>query len=280
MPSLLDAIQRNTQPQQVGEQDETGKLATLLRAKSGKAVSGAAPTSSLGEQQQNVQTNQQLGQVAQQGQAQQTGLQAANTAQNAEMATQKSAIAQQNRFNTVQNKMDTSRLLDQYAQDKGNLSLAQDKAKAAQVGFNLRMQNQQYVDQLQREGNQARLNNDLNFKTELAKQTFGDNEDLFKKQLAGKSILDMSQQDFGKTLGTMTADQAYQVFHNAMNTDKERAMYTGIGDIVSTGAGAAATVASRTPASTSSNPTSTGSITPQSTSNATGASRFNASQGG
>lgn len=242
MANLLDTIRQNSAPKPVGMEDDTTKLQSLLRAKSGKAVEGApVAASSLGEQQANVNTNAQLGQVAGQAAVQNAGLGAQQAAQNSELASQKVDIGQSNRFNTVQNKLQTDKLLQDFAQSGGQIDLAQDKAKVNQLGFNLRMANQQYVDNLNREGARARLNDDLSFKQEMAKKTFGNNEALFKAQLGNKSILDASNNEFQKAMGSMTADQAYEAFHNSVAAEKERALYTGIASVAGAGIGAAAT---------------------------------------
>ncbi len=268
MANLLDTIQANGQPQQQGEEDNTNKLASLLRAKSGRAAEGGAVgQSNLGEQQANVNTNAQLGQVAGQAAVQNVGQQAQQTAQTSDLQNQKVNVAQTNKFNTVQNKLQTNQILQQYEQNKGTLSLAQDKAKADQLGFNLRMQNQQYVDNLTRVGNTARLNSDLGFKQEMAKQTFGDNESLLQTQLGDKSLLDASQQDFEKAMGAMTQDQAYEAFHNAMANEKDRAIYTGIAGVTTAGIGAAAKAGN-----SSSTPTSTTTSAPTYNSTDTGGS--------
>lgn len=238
--SLLDAIQSNSQPQQVGMTDQTGKLASLLRAKSGKAVGGGdTAQSSLGEQQANTQTNQQLGQVSGQAASQNAGIQAQNTAQQSGLQNQKAEIVQTNKFNTQQTQIQTNQLLQQYEQNKGQLSEDQQKAQADQIGFNLRMQNQQYVDNLQRAGDMSRLGDQLQFQTQMAQQTFGDNENLLKQQLGNRSVLDASNQDFERAMGQMTTDQAYDAFHNAMSNEKQRAVYTGIGSVASAGIQAA-----------------------------------------
>jgi hypothetical protein len=111
----------NSQPQQQGVTDETSKLQTLLRAKSGKASAGGPVASSnLGETQAVTQTNQQLGQVAAQNEIQNQTNEQQSLAQDQSAQLQNAETNQSRRFDTIQNRLKTDSLLSEYERNKDN----------------------------------------------------------------------------------------------------------------------------------------------------------------
>lgn len=240
MPNLLDTIRQNSLPQQQGVTDETSKLQALLRAKSGKAVPGSeVAASNLGEQQAVAQGNQQIQtQVAPAIQMQQAGQEAQSAGIQQQEEQQVQQIEQTRKFDNIQNKLKTQQLLNDLERDKGRIDLARDKARLEQVGAQLRLQDKKYIDNLQREGQKARLGDSINFQESMAQSVLGSNKELLEKNLGNKSILDVNDRDFQKSLAQMGASDAYKMFKDDAKAQKERALYTGIGGLVSAGAGA------------------------------------------
>lgn len=248
MADLLSTIRQNSQAlagQQQGVTDQSSQLSGLLRAKSGKdasATGGDVAASNLGEQQAVAQTNNTMrNQVAPAAQTQQAGLDQASQGQQQQLGQAKAQIAQTNKFNTAQSQIQTNSILQNFEQQKGQLSLDQDKAAANQVATNLRMQNNKYMDQLQLEGQKNRLDDSNQFRTHLQQSVLGDNQTLLQSKLGDQSILDASNRDFQRAMGTMDVGFAYEVFNNAAAGAKQAAVYGGAGALATAGiAGAGA----------------------------------------
>lgn len=237
MANLLDAIRNNSLPQGQGVTDETSRLQQLLRAKSGKNVAGSdIASSNLGEQQTVAQTNQQLNnqvtpgiQLQQEGQAQQAA------AEQTQTGIQNQSIEQSRQLNSLQNKLKTTSLLNEMERNRGQVDLARNKAAVQQLASNLRFENTKYVDDLQREGQKNRIDSKEGFEEALANAVFGDSRELLEKQLNGKSLLNADQRDFNVAVSRMDLNAAYAMFHKDLKTQKDRALYTGIGDLVGAG---------------------------------------------
>lgn len=232
MANLLEALQ----PQM---QDTTSGLATLLRAKSGKAVEGPATA---------LSTQQEQAAIAQTAQAMQPVQQAAQTQQLAQeqqareveqrAGQQQANIAQARQANQMQTQLRTDQLLQELEQGRGRIDLSKYQANLEQIGQNLRLSNQQYIDTLQREGDRARLTDSLQFSEQLTKAIMADNKQLLEKQLGNKSILAASDREFAKRMSEMGIQNAWQMFNNDMKAQQERALFTGIGGLVTSGIGA------------------------------------------
>lgn len=232
MANLLEALQ----PQM---QDTTSGLATLLRAKSGKAVSG--PSTALSTQQEQAA-------LAQTAQAMQPVQQAATTQQLAQQQQaqeveqraqqQQAEITQGRQANQLQMQLRTDQLLQELEQGKGKIDTAKYQASLEQLGQNLRLSNRQYVDNLQREGGRARLNDRLQFNEQLKEAILRDNKMLLEKQLGNKSILAANDREFKIQMERMGNQMAWDLFTNEMKAEKERGLATGLGSLITAGVGA------------------------------------------
>lgn len=243
MPNLLDAINNNTSAvagQKMGQTDQTQTLAGLLRAKSGKAV--AAPEvgmSNLGEQSATAGANATMAnQVAPAAAIQESGTQEQGAAIGQGVQEQQAQLGQAKQFNTLQNKLQTTALLNQFKQNEGGLKMQENEASVQQFAQGLRLQNAQYIDKLQMAGDKARLDDANSFKEEMAKTTFGDNTDVLTKQLGDKSILDANNNEFKTAMGNMSVDQANTILDNELASAKKQGLYTGLGNLATAGVGA------------------------------------------
>lgn len=243
MANLLDTIRQNSQSsiQPQGMEDNTRKLQTLLRAKSGKAVGGSdVNSSSLSEEQAVSNANQTLANQIQPGaQIQQAGLEQQAAAEAQQTQLQKADIAQSRRFDTVQTRLKTNQLLQDLEQNRGKLDAAREASQVNQVAQNLRLQNAQYMDSLQREGSRARLDDSNKFNEALADSLLGANKELFQEQLGNKSILQASDRDFKKAMAEIDVNAAYDMFKNDMAASKQRAVYGAVGGLATAAIGAA-----------------------------------------
>lgn len=266
MANLLDTIRTNNPAnQQQGVTDETSKLQALLRAKSGKAVgdSGVA-ASNLGEQSAVAGANQQMqNQVAPQVQIQQAGQQQQQAQQQQTEKLQTQEIEQQRKFDTIQNKMKTNQMLSDFERSKGTIDLARDKSSLEQLGFQLRLQDKSYLDNLQREGSARRLGDQQDFNQAMAESVLGDNQEVLEKNLGNKSILDADDREFKKSLANMDAADAYKMFKKDQKAAKDRALWSALGAGTQAGGSMAGSMgggASKAPATNTGTTVATGDI--------------------
>lgn len=245
MANLLDTIRSNNpaMQNQQGVTDETGKLQTLLRAKSGKdtgLASAPVAASNLGEQAATAQTNNQLqNQVAPAAaiQTAQLGQQAAGQQQQTQQATQQ--VNQARKFDTLETKMKTNQVLSDLERNKGQVDFQAERANLEQIGQNLRLTNQQYINDLQREGNSRRLDDSNEFSQAMSETMLGANKGLLEKQLGNQGILGANDRQFRTAMANMDINTAYDMFKNDMAAQKQRALYAGAGALVTAGIGAA-----------------------------------------
>lgn len=245
MANLLTALRNSSMVQKQGITDQTQRAQELLRAKSGKAVaSPAVGASNLAEQSAVDQTNQQLEQAQQAANIQQQGIQQQASQQEQQQQLQQQETAQSRRFNQIQNQLQTNELLQNFEQRRGELQLRKDDAATQQLVQGIRFQNKQYIDNLQRAGQEARLQDDISFSQQLAKTTFGNTQDLLKRQLGNREILDVSDREFSRAVGEMNVADAWKTFRDTAKAENERAMWTGLGNLAQAGIGAYGTYAS------------------------------------
>lgn len=229
MANLLEALQ----PQM---QDTTSGLATLLRAKSGKAAGG--PSTALSTQQeqaalaQTVQAMQPV-EAAAQTQAKAQEQQAREVEQRASQ--QQTEIAQSRQANQMQTQLRTDQLLQELEQGRGKMDLAKYQSNLEQVGFNLRLSNKEYVDNLQREGARARLNDKIQFEKQLSQSILASNKELLERQLGNKSILAASDREFSKRMAEMGVQNAWQILNNDIKAAKEIGQAQAVGGLLKAG---------------------------------------------
>lgn len=226
MNTLFDAIKQN-RSQLAGQQapvtDETSRVQSLLRAKSGKQVAGggAAAPSNLGEQAAVQQTNQQFGQLAVGQQLQQKAEDQAVAGQQQEAQLQRQEIDQAKRFQTVQNQMKTNQLLNELSRDRATLDLEKDRARLEQTSFLLALQDKKYTDDLQDIAKRRRLDDAAVFQREMEEMAFGDSLDLLKQKLGGQDILAANDRDYRKALSALSIQDAMQVAEMEMAAEEK-----------------------------------------------------------
>ncbi len=243
MANLLDTIRANTNQastQEQGVQDDTSRLASLLRAKQGKAVgSGSTVSSNLGEQSAVSAANQQMqNTVAPAVQIQNQAQKQQQNEQNQSNQILQAETSQARRADDVQTGLKTNQLLSDLQRSKGKVDAAQYKAGLEQLAQNLRLENKEYIDNLQREGQMARLDSDVGFKEALAEASYGDSRQLLETKLGNKSIIDTNDREFSKLLGQLDADTSYEIFKSDAKAQKNKAMWEGIAGIGQGGIGA------------------------------------------
>lgn len=243
MANLLDTIRQTSgdiSTQKAGVEDNTAEAQRLLAAKKGKAsTSGDVAASNLGEQQAVAQTNQQMmGTVAPEAAAQQAEIGQQAAGQEQQQQAQEQQIAQSARFNSLQNNIQTKKLLDQLEQSKGQLDVTKQKAATDQVAQGLRLGNAQYIDTLQREGARQRLDDSQSFQEALTKANFGDAQEQLQQKMGDQSILAANDRTYKQAMAKMDANLAYQIFGQDMSAEQQKQLYSSMGGLAQSGIGA------------------------------------------
>ncbi len=232
--SLLTRIRELGQAQAPeGKTEELRKLQqTALTGKAGVEETGprAAPLmEKLAKQQvreQEVDTAQQEEQVAAQleARAQQVAQQfdAAQLQQMEQMLNAKQQIQQQ-----------TTALLNQAVREGKKLDSAKQKAAAEQLGFEIRMNNEEYVQRLQQNGMRARLDNEINFKEELQRSIFAEEMELFQNDLDFQRIMQAEGRDLMEALANLEIEQIEAIGNTEVKQISTTAMYDSLSTLAS-----------------------------------------------
>lgn len=231
----------NSQPAPIA--DQTKQTQNLLRAKLGKASStggGAPRLSNIGERVANQQTQLGMQQLGQQGQQQAQQQQQQQLGQQAQEQQQLAQIADKQKTMNQQFSQETENTLQEFSRGKLKLSDQKDASKMEQLGFNLRLQDQNYIDALQNDGAMKRLNNANDFKIEQAQSMFDNNETLVKMGLDSRAAANADDRVFDQALAQMDINKAITMFNDEQKAAKKAAPYTMLNSLVSAGAGAAA----------------------------------------
>lgn len=241
--NLLDTIRGNTTgaaTQQQGQEDTTQSLQSLLRAKSGRQFgSDSGLSSSLGEQAAVQQTNTTMqNAVLPKAQVQNEMQQQQQNEQTQSNNVIQAETAQSRRGNVQQEQLKTNELLSSLEQGRGRMDAAQYKAGLDQVAQNLRLQNKQYIDTLQREGQKSRLLDDAGFQEAYYTSVFDNKSQLMQIGRTNKTIYNQSDREFQKSLGDMDINYARALFSQQIAGEQQRALYGSIGSGVSAGVGA------------------------------------------
>lgn len=245
MPGLMDTLKQNLTGQPANSPTpaapalgETQQVAQTLRTKlTGKQTDETGPAqSALGEATAANQTKLGLSQVAQEGKvqgqqlgAQQAGLEQQATGQQAQYQQQMSA--QSSNFTNQ-----ASQILDTLRTGERNLSTDQILAKTEQAAFMIRGSNDNYVQQLNRQGQLNRLDTQQGFNTETAKMVFADEQDLFHNDAQFKEMMAMDDATFQKSLQKMSDSFAIKIANVSGKAAAATSMYTGVAGVGGAGA--------------------------------------------
>jgi hypothetical protein len=245
MASLLDKLQQSlgTVGGQATPGDETASVQKLLAAK--KGIVGAGP-GALGprglaapEMAARATTQQQLSQVGQAAQLQATGISQAAEAQSEEQRQREQALAGQQQESSLRNRIQTESVLRGLEQGRAELGEKERQQGLEQVAANLRLQDARYVDNLRREGERARLQEDISFTEQLQKSVLEDNMAIQKLRIKNQSLLDVNDREFDKAMAKMGYSEAISAARDNLKADSQRALISGGAGLISTGIQAA-----------------------------------------
>jgi hypothetical protein len=247
--NLFDTINQTLQAKPAAPaQDQTQQVQGLLRAKLGKATtapSGSAPiASNVQEQVANRQTELQGQQLQNQGvvEAQQLTQQAAG--QQVQLQEQQRELNQRMQDREQNFQLSTENLLKEFERGQARLDDSKDQSKAEQLGFGLRLQDKQYMRNLEQSGAKARIKDAATFGEEMARTEIGNNQALLKLGLDSNAISNASDREFAEMLGQMGIDEANQLFRDEVNHERRMAPYAAGSAILSAGLGYAASKSS------------------------------------
>lgn len=237
--NLFETLNKKMQQpeSQVGVTDQTATTQSLLRTKLGKASSsGAAPAASNIQEQQAVkQAQNQQSQVAGQGQV----LAEQENQQNIEQATVEQdkmrKLDDRSKELAASFRLNSDDLLNEFERGEAVLDDKKDQSKTEQLGFQLRLQDQAYLDKLKSEGEISRFNNEQDFKVAAAEQAVGDNEALLKMGLDAQAFANMNDATFSKALATMDVNKAIELFNAEQAQNKKMAKWKMLTSLTSVG---------------------------------------------
>lgn len=242
MATLLETLKKNlggvTTPEL--DVDETGQIQKLLAAKQGIVgpESALGPRGlAIGEVAAKGQTQEQLSKLGTAAQMQTTQLTQAARGEEMQQKQQEEALSAQRQEGQLRTRIQTENILRGLEQGRASLSEEQRRQGLEQVASNLRLQDRQYVDNLQREGARARLEDSISFNEALKRSILEDNLSLTQQFYKDKAALDLSDREWSKYLATIDIDSAMQMMRDDARFATEQATIQGLGSLISTGIG-------------------------------------------
>jgi hypothetical protein len=243
--NFLEALQKSMQPPEPtvdSPSSQTEETANLLRTKAtGKALSPSPSqprASSLQEEaarQSSSLAKQKVAREAQLGARDigQAGRALEEDASFAEADQEQNQLEAKSRLTAMAKK-----LIDSYEREGQGIDFGAKKAKAEQLGAALRLSNQSYIDNLQREGKKSRLNTSIGEKEALQRAIFKEEENLFEDDLNFRRALSADDRQFRELLSQIDLNSAIELAKNAQTAGTESARWSGIGQIVQGGVAA------------------------------------------
>jgi hypothetical protein len=226
----LQQLQNQAAPQVT---DESQRAARLLRARGGRAIGGGSTPARTNIMEQQQQVSEQY--------RPQLELQGAAIEQEQEQIGQQQQLGRQQQKQSraeLQSKLSSQQnaILEDLERSRAELGSARGRSKLEQAGITLRLQNQQYLDQLENEGARRRLDDSLKFKEEMQASIFRDAERALSKQFDFRSLMNSDEREFAREISKMDVDTAMQILRDEMSAASKRQIAQGAGTAVSAGA--------------------------------------------
>lgn len=244
MATLLDKLKQTlggVAAQTAPVADETGTVQQLLAAR--KGITG--PATQLGprglavaEVAARQPAQQKLAEIGQAAQMQATGIEQAASAQETEQRQRETALEGQRQEATLRTRIQTENILRGLEQGKAELDEKNRQLGLEVAAANLRLSDANYLDNLRREGERARLQEDISFTEQLQKSILEDNIALQRMKYKNESLINASERDFNKALAQMDVNAAVSIAKENLRGDTERAMISGATGLASAGVSA------------------------------------------
>lgn len=213
---------------------QTASIQKLASAKSGKAqpMAASAPaTSSLAEQVAERTSAAGMSQLQQAGATEAAGLQQAEQGQQQEADIQGKQLDSKQLDMSEQLSRQAAAILADYYNNKSTLDLNKQKARAENLGFNLRLSNDKYIHQLADQGRRSRLMNASAFQEALSRTIFDDELGLFQSDMQFRSMLRADDRQFQEQLGGIDLDFALSMAAQDTKQANQTMMWQGIGGV-------------------------------------------------
>jgi hypothetical protein len=218
-------------PKQASELGLTEQTQKLVQAKSGRSVgpSSVPAASNVQEQIANQQQALQASALAQQAQLGAEVMKANEQAQQAAITQQQQELTSQAEQVDKEFLSRQEDVLDSYLRGQKQLNLQKDKAALEQVGFSIRLNNSQYISNLEREAKRSGLTSDVRFKEEMARAVYADEMELFNDSLDFRSALFADKLEFNEMMNNMDLDFAIDLARQDAKQASSEALWTGVG---------------------------------------------------
>lgn len=229
-PNAPQAQQTGLAPT-AGEQTEQaqGLMATAQTGKALQPGTGQARLSSIGEKLASMNTLMGAQQVTQQA-----GLQSMAQEQQGAFAQQQqqgalATISQQRLDMTQDFNNKIKGMMQDQSQNLATLDVSKDKSRVEQMGFMLRLGNEEYINKLQTEGAKARLDSKASFDDALNRTVFADETSMLNNNLQFRSMMGADQRQFNQDLSTIDLDFSLQMAQAENKAASSQMMWSGIG---------------------------------------------------
>lgn len=231
--ALFDQLKK----QQTPSPPEQETLASILRAKSGKAVgAGTGPKASdIARQAGLQQTQAAQTQLAQQQQVNQQQLKQTELGQKQQQQ-QQFAQLESNLADIQQRaRLQANQTLSEFERGKGELKSKQNLAKLDQLGFDLALQNDRYIYDLQDAGRRARLDDELSFKKQLQTNFWADQIELFNLETDFDTVLSDRENEYRESLSKSSINFDVLMRDYEFTAANRAAIWQSVGNLVTAG---------------------------------------------
>jgi hypothetical protein len=222
--------------------DETGTVQQLLAARKGivGAPAQLGPKGlAVAEVAARQPAQQKLAEIGRAAQMQATGIEQATSAQETEQRQREAALEGQRQEATLRTRLQTENILRGLEQGKEELNEKQRQLGLEVASANLRLADANYIDNLRREGDRARLEESISFTEQLQRSILEENMALQKMKYKNESLLNASDRDFNKALAQMGYMDSINAARDNLRGDAQIAMIEGGTGLVKTGVEAA-----------------------------------------
>ena len=238
MATLLEQLR-----QQGPTGTQTQQVENLLSARTGKASApGSGPrATNIQEQVQDQLTRGQLADVAQQAslQAQQQGQEQRAVEQ--QFQQQKAQLNEQDISTQEAYQRQVEASLKDYQRNIKQLDVAKQAAKVEQLGFQLRLTNQNYIMQLKDAAARDRITSEIGFREALQRTIYKDEIDLLSSDLDFRMLLKADEAEFQKMLAKIDIDTALAIAAASAKDAAAQSIVSGVNKLVTAGATYAST---------------------------------------
>lgn len=213
--NLSQLIQSNLQrasdfaPEPVSQTEQAQRL---LEARTGRETTRTGPkATSIGEAMANQQTRMGLNQIAQAGQIQAEQFRLSQEQVEQQYRQQVEQLNEEQIARQEQYQRQVEALLGELTRGTKQINVAREGAKAEQLGFQLRLSNEKYINNLREQAARDKLVSDIDFKEAIIRTTFSDELDLLGKDLDFRLMLKADDAQFQKMLANIDIETAIAI---------------------------------------------------------------------